>query len=131
MKVRTVVLTLAAAAALLQAFTNPGQTNGAGPAAGGSSPQTGTSVLTVTSGFAAQPGAVNPLAGKPLILFRESFGEFLKRKGMFQGPPGAAVKLPPLGVWAYSCQTGSPVCKQALYEMQTLYAGEAKTDSRG
>jgi hypothetical protein len=131
MKARTVVLTLAAAAALLQAFINPGQTSGAGSAGGGGGPQTGTAVLTVTSGFAAQPGAVNPLAVKPLILFRESFGAFLKRKGMFQGPPGAPAKLPPLGVWASSCQTGSPACKQALYEMQPLSAGEAKTDAAG
>lgn len=50
---------------------------------------------------------------------------------MFQGPPGAPVKLPPLGVWAYSCQTGSPACKQALYEMRPLSAGEAKTDASG
>lgn len=131
MKARTVALTLAAAAALLQAFANPGQTSGAGPAAGGGSPQTGTAVLTVASGFAAQPGTLNPLAGKPLVLFRESFDAFLKRKGMFQGPPGAPTQIPPLGVWAYSCQTGSPACKQALYEMQPLSAGEAKTDAAG
>jgi hypothetical protein len=34
-------------------------------------------------------------------------------------------------VWAYSCQTGSPVCKQALYEMQPNSAGEAMTDAAG
>ena len=34
-------------------------------------------------------------------------------------------------MWAYSCQTGSPVCKQALYEMQPNSAGEAKTDAAG
>lgn len=132
MKARTITLTITAAAALLlQAFTNPSQASGTGLAPGGGSPQTGAAVLTVSSGFAAQPGAVNPLAGKPLILFRESLAEFLKRKGMFQGPPGAPTKLPPPGVWAYSCQTGSPACKQALYEMQPLSAGEAKTDANG
>jgi len=130
MKARTAVLTLAAAAALLQMFTG---LSGAAPgsAVGGGSPQTGTAVLTVTSGLAAQPGAVNPLAGKPLVLFRESFDAFLRRKGMFQGPPGAPAKLPPLGVWANSCQTGSPACKQALYEMQPNSAGETKTDAAG
>jgi hypothetical protein len=133
MRARTAVLTIAAAAVLLQAFINPGQTSGAAPgsAVAGGGPQTGTAVLTVTSGLAAQPGAVNPLADKPLILFRESFAEFLKRKGMFQGPPGAPTKLPPLGVWAYSCQTGSPACKQALYEMRPYSAGEVKTDAGG
>lgn len=133
MRARTTVLSIVAAAVLLQAFINPGQTSGAasGSAVAGGGPQTATAVLTVTSGFAAQPGGVNPLADKPLILFRESFGEFLKRKGMFQGPPGAPAKLPPLGVWAYSCQTGSPACKQALYEMRPYSAGEVKTDAVG
>jgi hypothetical protein len=130
MKVRTATFTLAAAAALLQTFTALG---GAAPvfAVGGGGTQAGTAILTVTSGLAAPPGAANPLAGKPLILFRESFDAFLRRRGMFQGPPGAPAKLPPLGVWAYSCQTGSPACKQALYEMRPLSAGEVKTDAAG
>ena len=130
MKPRTVVLTLAAV--LLTSITL-NRTSGAraAPFVAGGVPQAGTAVLLVASGFATQPGAANPLAGKPLVLFRESFGEFLKKQGMFQGPPGAQTKLPPLGVWAYACQTGSPVCKQALYDMQHNSAGEAKTDADG
>ena len=123
MKLQIAVLTIAAS---LHAAVTLGQTTGASAGS-----QTGTAVLTVTSGFAAQPGTVNPLAGKPLALFRESFGDFLKKKGMFQGPPGSPAEMPPLGVWAYACQTGSPACKQSLYEMQPLSAGDATTDASG
>ena len=49
---------------------------------------------------------------------KESFGEFLKKKGMFQGPPGSTVKASPLAVWAYASRTGSPVATQAIYEAQ-------------
>ncbi len=111
--------------------TPPGQPAPAATATQGKAPAPAKAVLTVTSAFAAQTGAANPLASKPLVLFRESFGEFLKRKGMFKGPPGSPAKIPPLGVWAYACQTGSPACKQALYEMQPLSAGEVKTDAAG
>jgi hypothetical protein len=103
----------------------------AAPARPGAAPAAANAVLTITSGFAAQPGTVNPLASKPLILFRESFGEFLKRKGTFQAPQSSPTRVPPLGIWAYACQAGSPVCKQALYEMQPLSAGEVKTDVGG
>jgi hypothetical protein len=90
--------------------------------------QTGNAVLSVASGLPTQPGTVNPLAGKGVVLFKQSFGGFLKSKGMFQGPPGSTIKQSPLGVWAYACQTGSPACKQALYEMRPNSVAEARTD---
>ena len=95
------------------------------------SQQSGTAVLTVTSGFASRPGALNPLGGSPLVLFKESFEGFLRRKGMFQGPPGATVKVSPLAAWAYACQTGSRACQQALYEMRPSSVGESKADAAG
>ena len=91
-------------------------------------PQTGNAALAVASGLPTQPGIVNPLAGKGVVLFRESFGGFLKRKGMFQGPPGSTIKQSPLAVWAYACQTGSPVCQQALYEMRPNAVAETRMD---
>ncbi len=91
----------------------------------------GTAVLSVASGFATQPGAADPLAGRSLVLFKESFGGFLQRKGMFQGPPGSASKQSPLAVWAYACQTGSPACQQALYEMRPNSASEGRIEANG
>lgn len=122
METKPAVFVLTALAALLQATTNIGQT-ARGP--------DGSAVLSVASGFATQPGTVNPLAGRPLILFKESFENFLHRKGMFQGPPGSPVKTSPLAAWAYACKTGSPACKQALYEMRPASVGEAKMDVNG
>ena len=133
MKPRSAFLVLAALAAFLQASGWMGQTEEPGASQGSLlvnviSHQTGNAVLSVSSGLPSQPGAVNPLAGKGVVLFKESFGGFLKRKGMFQGPPGSTTKQSPLGVWAYACQTGSPVCQQALYEMRPNSVAEARTD---
>lgn len=130
MKPRNALLVFAVFVNLLQV---PGQTRQIAkpdtaflmPSAG--SLQTGNAVLSVSSGL-AQPGAMNPLAGKGVVLFKESFNGFLKRKGMFQGPPGANIKQPPIGVWAYACQTGSPVCQQALYEMRPNAVAEIRMD---
>ena len=117
-----VVVVVVMVVALFQAAISTAQT-GSGSA--------GTAVLSVASGFATPSGAVNPLAGSPLVLFKESFGGFLKRKGMFKGPPGSPTKQPPLEVWAYACTTGSPACKQALYEMRSNAASEGKMGPNG
>ncbi len=47
---------------------------------------------------------------------------------MFQGPPGATVKVSPLAAWAYACTTQSPVCQQALYDARPNSVAEAKMD---
>ncbi|MDQ3846689.1 MAG: hypothetical protein M3342_22155 [Bacteroidota bacterium] len=122
MKTKPAVFVVVIGAALFQAATSIAQTSGG---------STGTAVLTVTSGFKTQPGIANPLAGKPLALFKESFNGFLKRKGMFQGPPGSSVKQSPLEVWAYSCQSGLPACGQALNEMRPNSVSESRTDANG
>ena len=93
--------------------------------------QTGTAVLSVTSGLPAQPGTGNPLAGKTFVLFRESFAGFLQRTGKFQGPPGATPKVAPLAAWLYSCQIQSPVCQQALLEARPNAVSEARADLNG
>lgn len=122
MKAKPAALVVVVIVALLQGVTANGQPDpgSAGPA-----------VLSVASGFTTQPGTVNPLAGNPLILFKESFEHFLRRTGMFQGPPGSSVNMSPLAAWAYSCKIGSPVCKQALYEMRPNSVGEARMDGNG
>jgi hypothetical protein len=131
MKFRT-TLAIVTLATLVQAATNFGQTSRVGAIAGsiitGRISQTGNAVLSVTSGFATQPETVNPLAGKTLVLFKESFGGFLRRKGMFQGPPGSSVKVSPLAAWVYACTTQSPVCQQALYEARPNSVAEARMD---
>jgi len=93
------------------------------------SQQPGSAILTVTNGFPA--GAGNPLVGRTFVLFRESFGGFLRRTGMFAGPPGSPSNVPPLYTWSYACRTSNPMCQQALYEMRSASAGEIKMDASG
>jgi hypothetical protein len=121
MKPRITVSAVVGMAALVVAVAGTGASSVAGL-----TPQTGNAVLTVTSGFTTSP---NPLAGRTMVLFKESFGGFLKRKGWFQGPPGATVKESPLAVWVYSCRTGSPVCQEALFEARPNSVAEAKMDA--
>jgi hypothetical protein len=91
--------------------------------------QAGSAILTVTNGF--PPGAGNPLVGRTLVLFKESFDGFLRRTGMFAGPPGSPSKVPPLYAWSYACRSSNPMCQQALYEMHSASAGEVKVDASG
>jgi hypothetical protein len=127
MKTRISAFVIVGLAALLQTAINNGQASG--DRSGLPTNQTasaGPAVLSVSSGFATSP---NPLAGRTMVLFKESFGAFLKRKEMFQGLPGSVVKQSPLAVWVYACQTGSPVCQQALYEARPNSISEAKMDA--
>jgi hypothetical protein len=136
MKTRVAVLAIMVLTALLQAVTVISNASRAGTRLGAvittaNPQQTGTAVLSLASGFATQSGAPNPLAGKTFVLFKESFEDFLRRKGMFQGPPGSTTKVSPLAAWVYSCQIQSPVCQQALYEARPNSVSEAKADLNG
>jgi hypothetical protein len=132
MKPRPAFLVFATLAVFLQASgnTRPMEVPRVNPdlLIGSVTSQTGNAVLSVASGLPTQAGTVNPLAGKGVALFKESFGGFLKRRGMFQGPPGSTIKQSPLAVWAYACQTGSPACQQALYEMRPNSVAETRMD---
>jgi hypothetical protein len=136
MKTKPTLLVVIVVVALLQAATNLSHTGIAGTRLGSISTravpqQRGIAVLSVASGFATQPGTANPLAGSPVVLFKESFENFLRRTGMFQAPPGSTATASPLAAWAYACKTGSPVCKQALYETQPNWVGDVKMDLNG
>jgi hypothetical protein len=133
MKLRRFVPAVATLIAMLASlvFGNTGPVRTAlGLTLTGAIPQTGTAVLSVTSGLPAQAGTNNALAGKTFVLFKESFAGFLRRTGKFQGPPGS-VRVAPLAAWLYACQTQSPVCQQALYEARPNAVGEAKADLNG
>lgn len=106
MKTLTTVFVLAAVVALLQASINNGQASSdSSGLAVGQTASTGPVVLSVSGGFTTSP---NPLAGRTMVLFKESFGVFLKRRGMFQGPPGSSLRQSPLAVWVTACQTALP-----------------------
>ena len=92
---------------------------------------TGAAVLSAESGIATQPGSPNPLAGRGVLLLKESFEKFLTRTRMFEGPPGTTVKVPPLEVWAHACRSDSPVCKQALFDARASFVTNAQFDMSG
>ena len=87
MKTRISAFVIVALAALLQAAINNGQASGDsfGPPTNQTA-SAGPAVLSVSSGFAISP---NPLAGRTVVLFKESFGVLLKRKEMFQTGTGS------------------------------------------
>jgi hypothetical protein len=91
----------------------------------GGTAQTGNAVLMVSS----QPGAANPLAGAGLALFKQSFGEDLRRKG--QAPAGSSAKLTPLEFWARSCLTPAGNCRPAMTEMRANSVADIMLDAGG
>ncbi|MGH9941923.1 MAG: hypothetical protein ACRD9R_06140 [Pyrinomonadaceae bacterium] len=124
MKTRTAVLATLIFLATLQTATEQARVSGAVS-------QTGSAALTVANGFANQPGTANPLTGRTVALLKESFEQFLQRKGMFQGLPSSNVKVSPLLAWASSCKTHPPICQQALHEVQGVVAAFVKMDANG
>ncbi|MGH9941725.1 MAG: tetratricopeptide repeat protein [Pyrinomonadaceae bacterium] len=101
------------------------QTNVQPNTSAGGGTQTGNAVLTVSS----QPGAANPLAVAGLALFKQSFGEDLRRKG--QVPAGSSAKLTPLEFWVRSCLTPTGNCRQAMIEMRANSVADIMLDADG
>lgn len=89
-----------------------------------------TAVLSITNGMPSQ-GTVKPLNGAPIFLLKDSFDSLLRKTGLFEGPPGATVKVTPIRIWVTSCSTGSPLCQQIFYEIQGGVAATAKMDASG
>ena len=120
MKTRQTVLCVVAAVALWQ------------PAASaGAPPQAGAATLTVTGGLPPQPGAANPLAGRPVTLLKQSFEQFLRKDGIWEGPPGGQ-KVHPLLGWVSTCVTGqADVCSYPFHQMPSSIAGSIKLDAQG
>ncbi len=94
-------------------------------------PQAATAVLSTASGFASEPGAANPLAGAHLLLMKESFGDYMNRNRMLQGPPGSSGNISPLAIWADSCRRGLSLCKDTMLEAQSIFIHGAKMDAGG
>jgi len=117
-------------AAMMNASMSGSPASGSGATNGGSlsTPQAplGNATLSVVSGFPAQPGAPNPLAGRPYVLLRSSYGDTLSSAGV-------AV---PAGVSPYKyvstvCQTGQPDCQKAMNAIKASAASAVRADVRG
>jgi hypothetical protein len=98
-----------ASASAPQATSNAGRANTAAPAA------SGNAILSISSGFAPQPGAPNPLAGHSYILLRDSFANLLAKAGI-QVPAGTS----PYKMMGAACANHTPDCQKI---MEAVHAG--------
>ena len=95
--------------------------------ANGASPGASMAMLTIVSGFAAQPGVVNPLAGKTILVIKDSFETILAKAGWIQS--GSSTRA--LTAWAYACENQSPLCQQGIEALRPYLVASAKLDGNG
>ena len=86
----------------------------------------GNAGLTIVSGFSAQPGALNPLAGYPYTLLRESFTATVAKAGV-PVPPGSS----PLKVMGAACQNHTPDCQKITQAWKSEAISAARGDVAG
>jgi hypothetical protein len=86
----------------------------------------GNAVLSVASGFPAKAGAANPLAGKTLVLLKDSF-EVLLTKGGFTIPAGVM----PFTAMMTACRNQTPSCQAAIAAINSKTVTGAKIDATG
>jgi hypothetical protein len=87
----------------------------------------GNAVLSVVSGFPAQPGAPNPLAGRPYVLLRDSYANALAKGGV-SVPSG----MSPYAYVANTCAQGrTPDCQKILDAVNASAASAVRADANG
>lgn len=112
-----------------------GAANGVHPSAtagGGAAPlstpnaPTGPAVLSVSSGFPAQGGAPNPLAGRPYILLRDSYADVLAKGGV-SVPAGVS----PYKYAGNACGNKTPDCQKISEAIRAEAASAVRADASG
>jgi hypothetical protein len=87
----------------------------------------GNAVLSIATGFTAQPGVANPLAtGHGFVLLKDSFEKALTEAGL-QAPAG----MSPLKAWVAACNNRTPDCQQGLAAGATYRVADVKMDGNG
>ena len=86
----------------------------------------GNATLSLVSGFPPVPGAPNPLAGRPYILLRHSYGSALAIGGVTV-PPGTS----PYKYAGTACSTNSPDCPKVKAAINTDAASAVRGDANG
>ena len=117
------------AATMVAAAGAPGPAGGgAASGAGLSTPQAplGNAVLSVVSGFAAQPGVPNPLAGHPYILLRDSYANTISKAGI-SVPPGES----PYKFVGMACASRTPDCQKSMDAVKATAASAVRADANG
>ncbi|HEY2466965.1 MAG TPA: hypothetical protein VGI45_03855 [Terracidiphilus sp.] len=100
----------------------------ANPGSGLSTPQAplGNATLSVVSGFPSQAGVPNPLAGRPYLLLRSSYGDTLANAGI----------TVPAGISPYKyvgtlCGNRQPDCQKASDAVKASVASAVRADVTG
>lgn len=86
----------------------------------------GNATLSIVSGFAAQPGVPNPLAGRPYILLRHSYGNALAIGGVTV-PAGTS----PYKYAGVACGTHTADCPKISSAINTDAASAVRADANG
>ena len=86
----------------------------------------GNALLNISSGFPAQPGVPNPLAGRPLVLLREDYDTALKKGGVVI-PTGMTGQKFVSSI----CTSRTPDCQKAIAAIQASAASAARADVNG
>ena len=82
----------------------------------------GNATLSIVSGFPAQAGAPNPLAGRPYVLLRDSYANALAKGGV-SVPPG----MSPYKYVGTACASRTPDCQK----IQRRHQGQCRLSRPG
>jgi hypothetical protein len=99
-----------------------------GPGGGLSTPAAplGNATLSIVSGFHPQAGAPNPLAGRPYVLLRDSYGDALAKGGVTVPP-----LISPFKYVADTCISRTPECQKILDAVKVSAASAVRADANG
>jgi hypothetical protein len=87
----------------------------------------GNATLSIVSGIPAQPGVPNPLAGRPYLLLRDSYGDAMAKGGV-SVPPGVS----PYTYVGQVCAAGkTPDCQTILNAINVNAASAVRADANG
>jgi hypothetical protein len=112
------------AAMMNAAAGGPGANNGGGlstPAA-----PLGNAILSIVPGLSAQPGAPNPLAGRPYVLLRSSYADAVAKGGV-QVPPGVS----PFVYVGTACGNRTLDCPKIIAAINADAASAVRADASG
>jgi hypothetical protein len=87
---------------------------------------TGNAVLTIVSGFPAQAGVMNPLAGHPFVLLRDDYDGAIRKAGI--AIPAGMTGQKYVGS---VCGARAPECQKALGAVSADAATAIRADSNG
>jgi hypothetical protein len=86
----------------------------------------GNATLSIVSGFPVQAGAPNPLAGRPYVLLRDSYGDVLAKGGV-SVPPGTS----PYKYAGTACGSRTPDCQKISEAVKANAASAVRADANG